>query len=102
MNRRSFIRTLTASGVSLFLPKIIETVRWKRPRPFVKFLGVSDYVEVVPDTLHFNSDPREEDVSFLLSHLFAANPLSNHRPAMMMCSEEEYRAIKAYTKGLPV
>lgn len=31
MNRRSFIRTTIATGVSLFLPKVIEPMRWKKP-----------------------------------------------------------------------
>lgn len=40
MNRRSFIRTLTASGVSLFLPKVIEPMRWKPSKIYT-----SDFVE---------------------------------------------------------
>lgn len=102
MNRRSFIRTITASGVSLFLPKVIESIRRKRPRPFVKFLGVSDYIEVTHDNLYFNKELNEEDVSFLLSNLFAVNPQPrNSGPPMMICGEKEYQAIRNYAQGLP-
>lgn len=40
MNRRSFIQTITASGVSLFLPKVIEPMKWKRTP-----IHTSDFVE---------------------------------------------------------
>lgn len=58
MNRRSFIRTITASGVSLFLPKVIETMRWKRPTIYTSdfvdgelgFKGYSDVIVVDNDS----------------------------------------------------
>lgn len=58
MNRRSFIRTITASGVSLFLPKVIEAARWKRPTIYTSdfvdgelgFKGYSDVIVVDNDS----------------------------------------------------
>lgn len=56
MNRRSFIRTITASGVSLFLPKVIQPFRWKQTRTndFVEgeeaFKGRAEFIIVDNDS----------------------------------------------------
>lgn len=70
MNRRSFIRTITASGVSLFLPKVIETVKWKRPTIYTSdfiegelgFKGASGYIVVDNDSWRL-VDCRDEPFS---------------------------------------
>jgi hypothetical protein len=53
MNRRSFIRTITTSGVSLFLPKIIQPMRWKRAH---EGLYASDFVSGVEAFKGMSSD----------------------------------------------
>lgn len=93
MNRRSFIRTITASGVSLFLPNITQPMRWKRP--YIKFLGVSDYIEVTRDTLYFNHNISDQEVSHVLNTLFAANP--NKRPPVIISRDEPF-SISAFSK----
>lgn len=70
MNRRSFIQTITASGVSLFLPKVIEPFRWKRTSVYTSdfvegeamFRGSSDIIVVDNDSWRL-IDPNDEPFS---------------------------------------
>jgi len=84
MNRRSFIRTITASGVSLFLPKIIQPIRWKREHEgiyasdFVSgaeaFKGTSGYIYVIDESDFFMRF--EQDTPFSISAF--SKPFKHH------------------------
>lgn len=69
MNRRSFIRTITATGVSLFLPKVIEPMRWKRtqkPLSELVWFPAGDHSM----TGVFNPELTEKDIQHMLNTIY--------------------------------
>lgn len=72
-------------------------MRWKRP--YVKFLGVSDYIEVTRDTLYFNHSITDQEVGHVLRTLFAVSPNKSQRPQLISAGDEPF-SISAFSKPI--
>lgn len=69
MNRRSFIRTTIATGVSLFLPKVIEPMRWKRTaKPMSELLWFPTGDHRMSGV--FSPEITEQEIQILLKTLY--------------------------------